>query len=461
MVDTGAKSAEAAKLRQRVRDLTDELDSIEAKHAEAMAALREAVPVLCGLAPKEQSPLVAKALEALRRAADKNADDANLRQALEALKSAIVAEPRDYGPGASAKAKESAQSEAARHVSLALLHGLRLGDEAFDARLDKAIDAIGGHVAAGAVRPAMAILVDLLDEFRLAHGKRLEAAERALKEVVGEVLTTEAELMATFSRAADDLASGGAAHANNLTAALAGLLEDINHAPDLETMKTRAIGHIRAMREQIKNRREQELTQQAQVLSEMSRVRAALDETKAHVSAVEHISQRLAHEALTDPLTKVWNKRALAQRLAEALEKHDPLVVCLIVFDIDFFKSINDNFGHRAGDKALESIAAHAARTLRRDDDLFRYAGDEFVILMTNIDLKTAHAVAERVRAAAEKIRFTYAGKGEIRLTLSLGLANGRQGDSAASLFERADQALLDAKRQGRNRVVVAGNSVG
>ena len=177
MVDIGRKSSDVSKLRERVRLLTKELDDIEHRHEEGVKTLREALVVLSGMVPKEQTPSVGKAFETFRKkASTKKMDYEAFEESLENLKSAIVAEPTDYGPGASEEAKETAQAKASRHVSLALLHGLRLGDETFDPRLDKAIDKIGSFVASGAVRPAMALLADLLDDFRIALNSRLQSA---------------------------------------------------------------------------------------------------------------------------------------------------------------------------------------------------------------------------------------------------------------------------------------------
>lgn len=457
MVDIGRKSSDVGKLRERVRILTKELDDIEHRHEEGVRTLRESLVLIAGMVPKEQTPVVGKAFVAFRKVASaKKLNYEAFEEALDNLKSAIVAEPTDYGPGASDQAKETAQAKAARHVSLALLHGLRLGDESFDPSLDKAIDKIGAFVASGAVRPAMAVLADLLDDFRVALNSRLKSAEQALKDIVSEVLRTETELIDSFTKATNEMEVDGKGHADQLSSTLATLLEDINGAPDMETLKLRALSHIRTLRDQIKTRRAQEVSKQQAILSEMDQVREALDETKRHMSSFEKLTAKLSKEALTDPLTKIWNKRAFSQKLSAILQHADKSNTYLIVFDIDFFKGINDNFGHKAGDRALEAIAKFAASALRKDDILFRYAGDEFVILMSDIDQPTAQSVAERVRVAAEKIRFTYGGKGEIRLTLSIGLAGARASDTPETLFERADQALLDAKRQGRNRVVTA-----
>jgi diguanylate cyclase (GGDEF)-like protein len=166
-------------------------------------------------------------------------------------------------------------------------------------------------------------------------------------------------------------------------------------------------------------------------------------------------SKRLGKEATTDPMTGVLNKRAFSNLLDKHLANPAAQPVSLIVFDIDYFKRINDRFGHQAGDRALKAIAEQASSSLRGDDVLFRYAGDEFVIVLPKTQTSDAGKVAERVRLAAEKISFSYKGENHISITISLGLSQSIQGDKSDTLFERADQALLEAKEQGRNRVNV------
>jgi diguanylate cyclase len=234
------------------------------------------------------------------------------------------------------------------------------------------------------------------------------------------------------------------------------LVVEIKQAKDLEGLKSRALNHIRALREQIRERERKEKERLEQSKMELASLRETLANTRHRMAKVERLRKKLREDALTDPMTGVWNKRALNERLADALSSRDMQPFGLIVFDIDYFKRINDTYGHQAGDKALGAIAAQTTETLRGSDVLFRYAGDEFVVLLPGTELAEAEAAAERVRQAAQAIAFTYRGKGEVRVSLSLGVTMNREGDDAESIFERADQALLTAKQQGRNRVQTA-----
>lgn len=455
----GAPSGET-NLRERVIKLTRELDGLEASHRKACDSFRQAITVLLGAAGPGLPPAVAEAGQGLKQAAAAQPVDYRaLGAAVERLKTALLA---PGGQGDSRVETAAAPGEgvtagggAGSHIALAMLEGLRLGQAEFDAHLEQSITLVGDYMQQGRVRPVMGVLADLLDHYRQELDRRRLAAEKALKEVVEEVLTAESEMAVFFQQTRDHLDQAGKEHSERLTGQMGRLVQDIGAATNLDQLKSAALDHIRALRDQIREHRAREQSLLARTQEELTSLQSTLHKTRQRMSQVEEASRTLSCQALTDPLTAIWNKRALTDKLTECLENegYDPL--CLIVFDIDKFKGINDSYGHQAGDRALKAIAAQASANLRGDDILFRYAGDEFVIVLMRAGLEDARAVAERVRQAAESIRFTWRGSNELRITISLGLAQARPADTPETLFERADQALLQAKRNGRNQVVV------
>ena len=162
--------------------------------------------------------------------------------------------------------------------------------------------------------------------------------------------------------------------------------------------------------------------------------------------------------AARDPLTGAGNRASLDAALPREVElarRHGtPLSVVMI--DVDRFKTVNDRFGHLAGDVVLGGFAARIRSCVRSSDLLFRFAGDEFAILAGNAPLAGAARVAERIRAAvAERALDTPAG--QVAVTASLGVACRRRDESGADLLARADGALYAAKAGGRNRVETGG----
>lgn len=174
--------------------------------------------------------------------------------------------------------------------------------------------------------------------------------------------------------------------------------------------------------------------------------------------------QRLAlsdaeKRAQTDPLTGVLNRRSLVERLEAAClrARARGLPIALLFIDLDHFKEINDTRGHQAGDACLRAIIDPIHAELRQSDVIGRYGGEEFVVILSSADIAAAGPIAERIRHRVSDVRVE--GFGEpIRVTCSIGVATSDTlGVWGEHLIARADEAVYDAKRSGRNRVQIAG----
>ncbi|BCD98776.1 GGDEF domain-containing protein [Marinagarivorans cellulosilyticus] len=156
--------------------------------------------------------------------------------------------------------------------------------------------------------------------------------------------------------------------------------------------------------------------------------------------------------SLRDPLTELANRAAfeLAVKRELGMAKRHNQLLSMIVIDVDHFKAVNDSAGHHAGDMLLKHIAQTLKSTLRETDQVFRFGGEEFVILLANANLKAAELVAERARDAVEKSAIN-TNKNAIGATVSMGISAFSAEDGRDSLFERADEALYLAKSTGRN----------
>lgn len=175
-------------------------------------------------------------------------------------------------------------------------------------------------------------------------------------------------------------------------------------------------------------------------------------------------TQRLAlsdaeKRAQTDPLTGVLNRRSLVERLEAAClrARARGLPIALLFIDLDHFKEINDSFGHQAGDACLRAIIDPIHAELRQSDVIGRYGGEEFVVILSSADMAAAQPIAERIRNRVAEIRVEGFGD-PIRLTCSIGVATSDTlGVWGEHLIARADAAVYDAKRSGRNCVQIAG----
>jgi len=182
------------------------------------------------------------------------------------------------------------------------------------------------------------------------------------------------------------------------------------------------------------------------MIAGFSRLRVAYGAALTRVESSETL-------AMQDGLTGLFNRRAFAasMRRARSRQARRKTPVSMIMLDLDHFKRINDSFGHDEGDLVLVKVAKILTDTMRRTDDVIRWGGEEFVILMEETTAKDAGMVAERLRALIEAATFI---KGH-RVTASFGVSELRAGEDDTEFFNRADAALYDAKDMGRNRVVV------
>ncbi len=157
--------------------------------------------------------------------------------------------------------------------------------------------------------------------------------------------------------------------------------------------------------------------------------------------------------ALIDPLTGLYNRRALEDLLAELWAAPTPLT--MLVADIDHFKKINDTYGHQVGDVVIRQVADVLRKCIRGEDYAVRYGGEEFVVVLPDTDLAGGLQVAEHIRQRVSKLRLVrkHDNLAIDAFTLSVGVAARRAGDTHETLFKRADEALYLSKSGGRNRV--------
>lgn len=161
------------------------------------------------------------------------------------------------------------------------------------------------------------------------------------------------------------------------------------------------------------------------------------------------------HAALQDKLTGLSNRAAFDQSLNREVDlaQRQHAALSLVVLDIDHFKIVNDSYGHSAGDLALKTLADTVLATLRRSDIAFRYGGEEFALLLSNTGKQAAQRVAERVRQAIGQMTCSD-GQRNFGFTVSLGVTELAQGETVTAFFDRADQALYQAKESGRNQTI-------
>lgn len=177
-----------------------------------------------------------------------------------------------------------------------------------------------------------------------------------------------------------------------------------------------------------------------------------------HDEVDESFQQQMFDAALRDGLTKAYNKKFFSDRLESELAyaKRHNTHLSLLLFDVDHFKRVNDTYGHLAGDHVLVQLARLTQSTIRTEDVFARYGGEEFAVYCRAVPLETAGIVAERLRALVERTSFEHEGR-RLPVTISIGVAAFPiiPANTGPELVAAADEALYEAKRCGRNRVLL------
>ena len=189
------------------------------------------------------------------------------------------------------------------------------------------------------------------------------------------------------------------------------------------------------------------------IMRQQSKIDFAKRDLQAAMIDLEKLHRETEHRAQTDMMTGVWNREHFLSRLAETRRKQDEGAFLMV--DADRFKSINDTWGHQAGDEALVAIVDVICSTVREDDFVGRLGGEEFGIFLPGTSPQEAHVLAERLRKNIEAVEF-YPAQGELHpLTISVGIAQTRPDRTVSDLMKKADDLLYLAKEKGRNRIMI------
>ena len=184
------------------------------------------------------------------------------------------------------------------------------------------------------------------------------------------------------------------------------------------------------------------------------RTQELLARTRTHVE-LKRAKEKLLQLATTDELTEIANRRYFMDRLKNEFDraKRYESRYSLLMIDIDYFKSINDNHGHKGGDKVLQSAASVMKKSLKTSDVIGRVGGEEFSVILPETDIKAALFIAERLRKRVEETAVVH-DEEQIFITVSIGVSQSLNGDqSVDDIYIRSDSAMYTAKKNGKNRV--------
>jgi diguanylate cyclase len=296
-------------------------------------------------------------------------------------------------------------------------------------------------------------LEDIRDILFLRYLQADEEFGAYLSQVKGELGSIRQALSEASEKNREEIEAGDT-FADHVSSGVARIRDSVADQQNMDALKTEVSDHISYISDALKTFRQ---TRESASLTEQ------LGALVEHVKAIEVESEKTKaaleeqrHKATHDTLTGLPNREAYVERAYLEMQRFKrycrPLT--LAICDIDFFKKINDNYGHQAGDKVLKLVGQLISTRLRKVDFVARYGGEEFVILMPETPISQAHQVLDKIRAVVAKTPFRFKEK-PVQITLSFGLAAYELEQDTDEVFERADKALYQAKDEGRNRCVI------
>ena len=446
------------RLQNQYREAVDELERRERRWQATEELLRRLASRVC-IAARGQHGGLDEALNVLIATLRRPAEAEQLEPILAQLTQAITA--LDALPPAAAKAAAPASpapaaSGGAARLGQALAQLLdRIAAEgeapAELMELRRALPALTDAEALGTA--ALKAARGLEGQLERLRGERAEA-QRLLQELSGRLEEISQHLRGEDAeRAAAD--ADGSAFGQTLLNQTAALRDKVREATDLASLQQQVQQRLSAIGAHVRDYRGREEARLEAYRLRTEQLHSRVEELENRTLLLTRSLANSEQRAYTDALTGVPNRQAYDERIARSFEQwpSDRRPRSLAAFDIDHFKRINDQHGHLVGDKVLQLLAQHLSRHLREADFFARYGGEEFVLLMDGLPLAQALTVTDRLRQGIEKLSL-HCHHTPVQITVSCGVASLCDGDTAESLFGRADQALYAAKHGGRNRCV-------
>jgi diguanylate cyclase len=445
--------SETADWKQKYRASLLEMESEEKRWRQIEQALRRLVGRLCA-AGMGVDPQLDDELIALAAANRRNADASELERLAASLTSTVVAvDAVSPVPTIITASPVLARWDSTCTAAAKILHQLRSVTIEDTVALDliAKLPRVNSDVA-------LAAILDQTAELIRGHGETL-ARERLQAATVLSDVTQRLEEMADYLTESGDATrsrfADSASVNDTVISQVRELSAEVQGATELRVLQTTVSARLETVAKQVLDFRSREETRLLEYTGRTDRMRARIEDLEREARELHSKLERERHGARIDPLTRLANRKSFDERFAlEILRRsQSDLPVTMLLWDLDNFKVINDSYGHRAGDRVLQSVANCFMSTLREQDFAARIGGEEFVVLLSGLPFEQALRIADELRIAVEALRFHFRGT-PIRVTVSCGLTELRAVDAAGAAFDRADAALYRAKHGGKNLCV-------
>jgi diguanylate cyclase len=448
--------------KKKYFDSLTSLEDEQRKFRAMEAALKRLTGRLC-IASLGQSPKLDDEIKALQTAIRREAGSDELDKIAAALTDTIqtLDRPALAAPAPAPQANKSpaesreaiAGDERVRAVLAALLAELRR-----DPDLLIQVDALDARLAASLTREQLPEVLASLSELVSKRIQRIERAKQEM-EVLLNHMVGKLDEIGHFVSDQNQNQSKSRESSETLNIQLVGEMkamgESVESAADLSQIRSQVRNRIDTIGRHLQEfrQRETDLATAMNVRTEQMQARVA--ELESEAKKLQTQLQDEQRQSTIDTLTKVNNRLAYEKRIDEELQRWQRFKqpTCIAVWDVDRFKSINDTYGHRAGDGVLRAVADCLMRQIRSTDFLARYGGEEFVMILCGTQLADAMRLMDKIRIGVSELKLHSRGT-PLAITISSGVTALMVDDTSASAFDRADKALYRAKETGRNRCV-------
>jgi diguanylate cyclase len=443
--------SETADWKQKYRDSLIEMEAEEARWKQVEQILRRLVGRLCaagmGVNPQLDDELIALAAANRRNAA---ADE--LARLADSLTTTVVA------VDATAPVPTITFPATDIHTRLAiksLLERLAARDPK-----DPAAPALIKELAGAKNDSALANIVTRAADLVQAHGEQLQRERLQTAEILAEVtkrLDEMAGYLSDSNHANRSRFEDTQTYSDAVMSHMRELTDEVAGATELGVLQGLVNARLESVAQHVSNFRAQEEFRLLEVNGRAERMRTRITELEREAIDLHSRLDSEKQGARLDPLTGIANRKSFEERFAHeiAQKPRAALPMVMLLWDLDNFKLINDSYGHRAGDRVLQSVASCFMAAVRGNDFVARIGGEEFVMLLSATKIEQAMLIADQVRSAVEALRFHFRGT-PVRVTVSCGLTEVKENDAAEAAFDRADGALYRAKRGGKNLCVAA-----
>jgi diguanylate cyclase len=299
-------------------------------------------------------------------------------------------------------------------------------------------------------------IIDFAAKMKASAESEQKSLDEFLSDLTDKLLQLEKQTVGVRDLTRASEADSEARH-TTFAEQVEGLRASTNAATELEGLKSLVNARLTSISDYLETERKTELNRSQETELQVEQLTGRLHDLEMEAGDLR-AKLRIEHNlSMRDVLTGLPNRKAFDERIEQEIGRWNRLrsPFCLLIWDIDHFKSINDRFGHKAGDKALVTIAEELSTSLRDVDFVGRFGGEEFVMLLAGMEQQMALQAAEQIRGKVAECGFNSSGK-PVKITISCGVGQFVDGETAEQLFERTDRALYRAKHDGRNRCATA-----